>query len=312
MYKHKVKPMSSRPRQPVASPYFEAHEEELVASPKPSSMVGNKSGALYGIDVRAPQNKIKTSPTEQSTAIPTDKKWASWEKIMQGGHDSLKLVHTLNTEHTDSELLNKSANSLLPTWRMISASLVDLSTWKGDRITYGEILFVLKGLPSNLIKTAAEDIVFRNHDPEEFKKLTELDIVVPNQIQVGSQSTGRKKFREAAGIYSITQLLETTARNRREQMIGYGSGKKYNEVIITGQGGFDIHKNGLLSIPLEVSEIIILPDPKESVKWSGSSPAGLKGKIYKCVAKVKKANPGLKVTCNWPEPPPKTVEEFRF
>lgn len=312
MYKHKVKTTSSRPRQPVASPDSEAHEQDLIVSPKPSWMIGNKSAALYGIDGRVPQNKIKSSPTEQSTVIPTDKKWASWEKIMQGDHDSLKLVHTLNTGHTDSELLNKSANSLLPTWRMISSSLVDLSTWNGDRITYGEILFVLKGLPSNLIKTAAEDIVFRNHDSEEFKKLTELDILEPNQIQVGSQSAGRKTFRGAAGIYSTTQLLETTARNSREQMTGYGSGKKYNEVIVTGQGGFDIHKNGILSTPLEVSEIIILPDPKESVKWNGSPPAGLKGKLNKYVDRVKNANPGLKLTYNWPEPPPKTVEEFRF
>jgi hypothetical protein len=95
-------------------------------------------------------------------------------------------------------------------------------------------------------------------------------------------------------------------------MIGYGFDKKYSEVIVTGQSGFDIHKNGILSTPLEVSEIIILPDPKESVKWNGSSPAGLKGKINKYVDMVKNANPGLKVTYNWPEPPPKTVEEFRF
>jgi hypothetical protein len=115
-------------------------------------------------------------------------------KIMQGGHDSLKLVHTLNIAHTDSELLNNRANSLLPTWRMISSSLVDLSTWKGDPITYGEILFVLKRLPSNLIKTAAEDIVFRNHDPDEFKRLTGLNTIEPNQIQVGNQPTGKKRL----------------------------------------------------------------------------------------------------------------------
>ncbi|MHA1053698.1 RHS repeat domain-containing protein [Enterobacter mori] len=243
------------------------------------------------------QVSMPAGPTERPV-MQTDEKWASWEKIMQGDHETIKLVHTLKTDHTESVLLNTSINQVISEWNMISTSLVDLKLWDGDRITYGEIAFVLKGSPANLIKTSSEDIVFRNHEPNEFKRLTGSEL---SERKPANDNTGKpKKFSQRMGIWSTEQLLATTARNRNEQMQGYGSGKKYNEVIVTGKGGYDIHQYGYLSTPLQVSEIIVLPDPEESINWNNPASPQLTGRLKKYVNDVSRVNPDLKLDIRWP------------
>lgn len=255
------------------------------------------------------QASLSASPSD-SSAIPGDEGWASWEEVLQGNNESIKLVHTLKTDHTDSVLLQNSFNQVIPNWKMVSTSLVDLKTWNGDTITYGEIAFVLKTSPGNLIKTAAEDIVFNNHQDSEFKRLTGMGL--DENHASNKNSGGLKKFRQDMGIWSTKQLLEATARNRSEQMIGFGSEKKYNEVIITGREGYDIHKNGILSTSVTASEIVVLPDPEESVNWDSSEVPQLKGRLKTYVNKVANVNPDLKIDIRWPVRPVIKVPEFRF
>jgi len=160
-----------------------------------------------------------------------------------------------------------------------------------EKITYGEIAFVLEISPSNIIGTFSHDVWFDNHAgirkvPEELQYLLSNKGALASAIFNGI-SKDNKAVNLPRGTYlQVRPYLEILDEQRRKKA-------EHNEVIITGREGVYIHPGRPPSKAVNVKEILILPTG--DVRWKNGVPI-LNDNLQAALDAVTLHNPGLPIS----------------
>ena len=231
---------------------------------------------------------------------------------------NLSIVHTLRLDlgtHKNSELLSKDASSLIQTWDIISASLIDLndrnttiyakdlqselSGFEGmtfdtsedmmehysqsDRITFGEIAFKLRVPASNIIGTIPFDNGFPNQTGRNKYTIEEKGLLAK------AFHTGLTKFKDEKSPLNTYYSIMPPDRIIQEQK---NCGAQWNEILIAGRKDVAIHPGFPNTGAISVEEIYILP--RRDVRLSDGKPV-LPDDLQEVVEKIRAANPNTPI-----------------
>lgn len=231
-----------------------------------------------------------------------------WEALPE----NIKIVHSLKlSTHPDSQLLRENATTCLSRWDAISTSIIDLTDrvpeiylkktsershlqasaanenryfTKSNKMTLGEIAFVLHADASNIIGAFQKDVWFNNHagvrnlTPEQQSTLENkgaLSRAIINGIPKPNAPINLPQ-QTYLHVHPYKEIL-----NKRN--IG-----EYSEVIITGREGVYIHPWRSPSRAIRVEEILILPNGE--IEWVNDIPI-LKEGLNTAIATLKRLNP---------------------
>jgi insecticidal toxin complex protein TccC len=272
-------------------------KDNLGASPtRPDNTdVSHQSRALDHYDAESEQSDTEADAFEVPYMTESASKRGPWNisqlwTLSEWAHLSptQKIVHMISFDQLMSAeqagpLFADKAEDVFSKWDIISASLIDLS--KIDRFeditspsrntkTFGEVGFVIKVPPQNIIGTHQQDIKFKNHAGVDLKskKVTYPFALADNIIHGGQHGDPRKR---PPGTYNAIMtprsLLNTDYPG-------------HNEVLIAGRPGVSMYQDFKPTGKVEIEGIIALPFDKFST-----------GRIRKVAERLNVINPGVNI-----------------
>lgn len=172
-----------------------------------------------------------------------------------------KIVHSLElNRHFNSSLLSSSADELIAKWDVFSASLISMNrleegswhtTRNGNKIretgAFGDINFVLHVPPQNIIGTHSTDINVDTHAGKDLRTGVVRDsFALCDGIFGGINRSGKKTSNSFNNtIIRPSLLLKSTST--------------YNEILIVGRKGLNIHAGLRPTGEVRVESIVVAP-----------------------------------------------------
>lgn len=251
------------------TPSSHTDEDYLVAA-----MAGSDGG---NVDQRYLTNSALKHGEWKPAQVSTLMGWADLAPTQ-------KLVHMVrwNSGH----LLSDSAEKVFAQWDVFSTSLIDLQNLAplggaGDPQRHtgaiGDVGFVLKVAPQNIIGVHERDISFQAHvgmwtDPGSWQRTVDMPYALTDYIH---NSDEQDRPARSNTLMTPAQVMEKTQ---------YPFSYSHNEILVAGRAGQSLYQDLKPTRAIEVESIIVMP-------YRGGSDAT----INSIVAKVARLNPGVAV-----------------
>ena len=170
-----------------------------------------------------------------------------------------KLVHMVRWHN--GQLFSGRADEVFSSWDIFSTSLIDLkhldagtnpSSMPRRTGAIGEVGFILKVPPQNIVGVHEKDISFEAHigmwtDPGTFQREVQSPYALADYVK-DSDTEGRPVRSDT--LMTPTQVLEKTE---------YSTKYSHNEILVSGRAGLSLYQDLKPTESIEVEHIIVMP-----------------------------------------------------